>query len=131
MAGRDEHLLLDEVDAGDHFGHRMLDLQAGVHLHEEELVGPVSGHDELDRACAGVIHAARRIAGRGADSGPRCRVQQRRRRLFDHLLMPALQAALPFTEVHHVAETVGEHLHLDVSRVQHEALEEQRVVTEG
>jgi hypothetical protein len=39
--GRDAHLLLDEIYAGDHLGERVLDLQPGVHLHEEELVGPV------------------------------------------------------------------------------------------
>ena len=57
-------------------------------------------------------------------------VQQRRRRLLDDLLMPALQAALALAEVDDVAVAVGEHLHLDVPRHQHEPLEEQRVVAE-
>ena len=35
----DADLQLDQVEAGDHLGDRMFDLQAGVHLHEEELVG--------------------------------------------------------------------------------------------
>ena len=48
LPGGDAHLLFDKVDAGHHFGHRVLDLKAGVHLHEEEFVGPVSGDDELD-----------------------------------------------------------------------------------
>ena len=34
---RDEDLLADEVDPGGHLGHRMLDLDAGVHLQEGEL----------------------------------------------------------------------------------------------
>ena len=55
----------------------MLDLQAGVHLHEEELVGPVGGDDELDGARAGVVDAAGGVAGRGADARPGRRVQQR------------------------------------------------------
>ena len=130
LARRDPHLQLDEVDAGDHFGDRVLDLQAGVHLHEEELVGPVGGDDELDRAGAGVVDAARGVAGRGADAGAGRGVQQRRRRLLDDLLVAALQAALALAEVHDVAVAVGEHLHLDVPGVQHEPLEEQGVVTE-
>ncbi len=47
---RDAHLPLDEVVTGDQFGDRMFHLQPGVHLHEEELVGRVGGHDELDGA---------------------------------------------------------------------------------
>ena len=41
LAGGDAQLQLDEVEAGDQLGDRVLDLQAGVHLQEEELVGPV------------------------------------------------------------------------------------------
>ena len=69
LAGGDAHLQFDQVDAGDHLGDRVFDLQAGVHLHEEELVGTVGGDDELDGAGAGVVHAARGVAGRGADAG--------------------------------------------------------------
>ena len=130
LARGDAHLQFDEVDAGDHFGDRMLDLQTGVHLHEEELVGPVGGHDELDGARAGVVDAARGIAGRSADPRPRRRVQQRRRRLLDHLLVASLQAAFAFAEMDDVAVAVGEHLDLDVAGVQHESLEEQGVVAE-
>jgi hypothetical protein len=39
QAGRDPQLLLDQVDAVDQLGDRVLDLQAGVHLQEEELAG--------------------------------------------------------------------------------------------
>ena len=130
LARGDAHLPFDQVEAGDHFGDRVLDLQAGVHLHEEELVGPVGGDDELDGARAGVVHAARGVAGRGADAGPGRGVQQRRRRLLDHLLVAALQAAFALAEVDDVAVAVGEHLHLDVAGAQHESLEEQRVVAE-
>ena len=37
LARGDANLLLDQVDAGDHFGDRMLDLNAGVDLDEVEL----------------------------------------------------------------------------------------------
>ena len=48
FAGGDADHLLDEVDAGDQLGDRMLDLQSRVHLEEEE--GPVLAGHELDRA---------------------------------------------------------------------------------
>ena len=75
-------------------------------------------------------HAASGIAGGGADPGAGLGIEQRRRGLLDHLLMPALQAALPLPEVHHVAVRVGQHLHLDVPGAQHKPLQEQRVVAE-
>ena len=37
LAGRDEHLLAHDVDAGDGLRDRVLDLDAGVHLEEEVL----------------------------------------------------------------------------------------------
>ncbi len=74
---RDADLQLDQVDAGDHLGDRVLDLQAGVHLHEEELVGPVGGDDELDGARAGVVDAAGGVAGGRADARPGRGVEQR------------------------------------------------------
>ena len=77
LACRDADLQLDQVDAGDHLGDRVFDLQAGVHLHEEELVWPVRGDDELDGACAGVVHAAGGVARGGADARPGRRVEQR------------------------------------------------------
>ena len=42
----DEDLLLDQIDAGDHFGHRVLDLDASVHLNEVVLAVLID--DEFD-----------------------------------------------------------------------------------
>ncbi len=39
-AGRHDELPFDQVLAGDRLGDRMLHLQAGVHLHEEEACRP-------------------------------------------------------------------------------------------
>ena len=130
LARGDADLPLDEVEAGDQFGDRVLDLQAGVHLHEEELVGRVGGDDELDGAGAGVVDAARGVARGGADAGAGLGIQQRRRRLLDDLLVAALQAALTLAEVDHAAVRIGENLHLDVPGTLDEPLEEQRVVAE-
>ena len=60
-------LLLHDVDAGDHLGHRMLDLDARVHLDEVELAVLVQ---ELERAGAAVADLA---AGLGAALADRAR----------------------------------------------------------
>ncbi len=126
----DPHLPFDEVEARDHLGDGVFDLQAGVHLHEEELVGLVGGDDEFHGAGAGVVDAARSVAGCFTDAGAGGLVEQRRRRFLDDLLVATLQAAFAFAEVDDVAVTVGEDLHLDVARAQNETLEKQRVVAE-
>ena len=36
LARRDADHLLDQIDAGDRLGHRVLDLEAGVHFEEVE-----------------------------------------------------------------------------------------------
>ena len=99
LAGGDAQLLLDEVDAVDQLGHRVLDLQPRVHLEEEELAG-VAGRDELDRAGA-VVAARPRERDRGR-AHPRAQrgVDDGRRRLLDDLLVAALQRALALAEVH-------------------------------
>jgi hypothetical protein len=60
-AGGNADLLIDEIDAGDGFGDRVLDLQAGVHFDEIELAVFV---EELDGAGAAIFQLAH---GGGAD----------------------------------------------------------------
>ena len=47
FARRDSDLLLDHVDAGDHLGDRVLDLQPGIGLHEVEVSRLI--HQEFER----------------------------------------------------------------------------------
>ena len=60
-----------EVETGDAFGDRMLDLDARVHLQEMELA--VLGEEELDRPRADIADCARgshrRLAHAGAKLG--------------------------------------------------------------
>ena len=63
-AGGDLDLLVDEVDAGDHLGDGMLDLDAGVHLDEIELAVLV---EELDRADADIAELGHRARDDAAD----------------------------------------------------------------
>ena len=67
FAGGDPQLPFDEVDAGHHLAHRVLDLQAGVHLHEPETVSPQPVRridDEFDGASAGIFDGLGGLHGR-------------------------------------------------------------------
>ena len=134
LAGGDAELPFHQIEAGDRFGDRMLDLQPRVHLHEPEAAlfeaaGAVG--DEFDRAGAliagglgggdrGVAHAG---AQRGAHAG--------RGRLLDHFLMAALQGAIALVEMDSVAVAVGKNLHLDVARRGDVFLDQHAFVAEG
>ena len=131
LARRHPQLLLDEVEPGHQLGHRVLDLQAGVHLQEEALARPVGRHDELHGADPGVADAPRGLAGVPAD--PLARLAGRAgadgassmtfwcRRCSEHSRSPRWTT---------LAVRVGEHLHLDVARRRHVALDEEGVVAE-
>jgi hypothetical protein len=126
----DLDLPLDEVQSGHHFRHRVLDLQARVHLHEEELVRRLRGHDEFDGTGADIAARPCGLDGRSAHPFAGRLVQQHRRRLLDDLLVTTLKAALALTEVDHVAVRVRQHLNLDMPRRGDEPFHEQRVVAE-
>ena len=127
LAGGDRDLLADDVEAGDHLGDAVLDLDPGVHLEEEVLVADLHA---LDRAGAAVVDRERRVGGDLADPLAHLVVDVRARRLLDQLLVAALDRAVALAEVDHVAVRVGEHLDLDVARVLEVALEVDAVVGE-
>ena len=125
----DGELPLDQIEAGDRLGHRVLDLEARVHLHEAE--GAVAGDDELDGAG---IDVADRASGAHRGSGHRGtggRIDERRRGFLDDLLVAALHRALALEQVHAAAVLVAEDLDLDVARPFEEPLEQQASVAEG
>ena len=75
FAGRDPDHLLDEIDASNQLGDRVLDLQPRIHL--QEIKAAVLPGDELHRA-RGVV--ANRLGERDrllAHTGPRCFIEQR------------------------------------------------------
>ena len=125
---RDPELPLDQVLAGNHLGHRVLDLEPGVHLHEVEVVAAA---EELDRARAQIAAGLGRGHRRGAHLGAPRRAQPRRRRLLDHLLMAALDRAVALEEMQDVAAAVGEDLDLDVTRALQVGLDDDPVVAES
>ena len=118
LTAGDAQLPFDQIDPGDFLGHRMLDLQAGVHLHEEDAVGAQAFagiRDEFDRARALVIDCLGGAHGSGADFLARRLVHARRRGFLDHLLVAALEAAIALEQVDDIAVAVAEHLHLDMA----------------
>ena len=129
LAGRDADHLLDEIDAGDQLGHRMLDLEPRVHL--EEIEAAILPGDEFHRAGAVV---ADRLGERHrllAHLGARLRVEQRARRFLDDLLVAALDRAFALAEMDHVAVLVAQHLDFDVARIGDELLDEHAIVAEA
>ena len=118
----DAELLPHQVDPGDLFRDRVLDLQASVHL--EERHGSIGADQELAGAGA---HVADLL-----EDGLRCGVQQivlllreeRCGRLFDELLVTALQRAVARRDHHDVARGVCEALGLDVTRLVEVLLDE-------
>src|SRR5260370_10888470 len=114
LAGRHAQLRGHQVEAGNFFGDRMLDLQPRVHL--EEVEAALRVHEELERTRIDVSDGAR-----ARDRGIRqpalgLRLEVRRRRLLHELLMPPLDRALALVQVDDAALRVAEDLHLDVAR---------------
>ena len=127
----DADLRLDDVDAGDDLGHRVLDLDARIDLDEIELAG-VGIHQELDRAGAAIVRRRCRSAARSRTAPARCAsVEIRRRRALDHLLVAALDRAVALEQVHEIAVGVAEDLHLDVARPAHQLFEIDLVLAEA
>ena len=129
LAGGDAQLPLDEVLPGDHLGHRMLDLQPRVHLHEVEAAVLVG--DELDRAGADVADGARGRDRGLAHLAPARFGHAGRRRFLEHFLVTALHRAVALEQVHAAAVRVGEHLDLDVARTRDVLLDQHLVVAEA
>ena len=127
LAGGEADLLADEIDSGDQLGHRVLDLQPRVHLDEVELAVLI---EELDRAEAAIVQLAQRIDDHRAEPLALRRIERRRGRLLDHLLVSALQRAVALAQMDDVTAAVADHLHLDMARMVEEPLDIDPVVAE-
>src|SRR6185503_14506270 len=118
----DRDLGPDQVDAAGLLGDRVLELQPGVHLEERD--HPVQADEELDRTGADVPGRRTDVPRRGVDLRALLVGEERRRRLLDQLLVPALQRAVPGADDRDRAVLVGHHLRLDVPRLVQVALDE-------
>src|SRR5690606_28677987 len=110
-------------------GHRVLDLDAGVHLDED--VVAVAVEEELHGAGVAVADLPGEAYGVVADAVAQGGVEVRRGGEFDDLLVAALHGAVPLEEVHDGALAVGEDLHLDVAGLDDGLLQEDGRVAEG
>ena len=111
----DQDLLAHEVEPRHRLGDRVLDLDAGVHLHEE--IVALAREQTLDRPGRAVARRTGGVDRDPPDPGPELVVDGRRRGLLDELLVPTLDRAVPLAEMDHVPVRVGEDLHLDVPRI--------------
>ncbi len=128
--GRDVQLQLDDVQAGRHLRHRVLDLQAGVDLQEgEQLLGRLV--EELDRARSDIAGRPHQRDGGLPQRGVLLPGQRRGAGLLDELLVAPLHRAVPHPGRPHVAVLVGDDLHLDVAAPLHQPLHEHHRVAEG
>ena len=128
IARRHPDHLFDQIDTGDEFRHRVLDLKPGVHLEKVEIL--VAVDDELDGPGAGIADGFRKCAGLFAHGFAGCLVKKRAWRLFDDFLISALDRTLPLAKIDAIAMSVGQHLDFDVPRLRHEFLDEDPVVAE-
>ena len=128
LARRDADLLLDDVDPSDHFGHRVLDLDACVHFDEVELTFLV---EILESASPSIADLAAGLDAALADARALLRRKLGCRGLLHDLLVPSLHGAIALAEIDRVPVPVGEHLHLDVSRVLEVLFEIDGGVAEG
>ncbi len=128
FAAGDANLPGDQVEAGDGLRDRVLDLQTGVHFHEEEFATGIQQEfhgasadvaDGLGRLHRGFAHGTAQLGGQAGGRG-----------LFDHLLMAALDRAVALVEVQAVAVLVGEDLDFHMARLEHVFLDQHARVTE-
>src|SRR5258706_2257936 len=99
----DAQLPFHQIDACDQLGHGMLDLQAGIHLDEENVL---SVGNKLDGAGTGIIHRGGGPARGGAYRPALRGVKGRGRGFLDYLLMPPLQGTFTLEQRHQIAVTV-------------------------
>ena len=97
---------MDDVDARDGLRDGVLHLESRVHLEESERA--VSEQQELDGPRTHVASRQRDRAGRLSETGPKVGGHRGRGRFLGHLLVAALQRAVP------LAEGVSQDLDLDV-----------------
>ena len=111
----------------------MLDLQPRVHFHEPDAVSAQafrSVGDKLDGPCADIIDSLGRAHGGGADRFARCLVHAGGWCFLDHLLVAALQRAIPLEQVDDIAVGIAEHLHFNMARIGDPFFEQHLIIAE-
>src|SRR5471032_605375 len=129
LTGGDAQHAFDQIQPGDHFGDRMLDLQTGIDLEEIKFIA-CGVINKFDGTGAAIIHRLAQLHGGAMQGFTTGRWQIRRRGFFYYFLVAALQGTVAFAERHHAAFTVAKNLHFDVAGAIHKALEKDTRVAE-
>ena len=114
FTGGDADHLFNKIKTGDQFGHRMFNLQAGIHFQKIEIAFGIdnkfnrSGTVIINRHCQPNGLLAHGLAGAG--------VQKRRWGFFDHLLIAPLDRAFAFVQMDAMAMLVSQHLNFNMPR---------------
>src|SRR3989338_2345164 len=87
LIGGNANLLLPDVNAGNHFGDRVVHLDAGIHFDEVKLVVL---EQEFERARTAITDLAAGFGAAFADLVAQARIEQWSGRFLDDLLVAAL-----------------------------------------
>ena len=111
LAVRNTNLLTNEVDAGDHFRHRVLDLDPRIHLDEVEISILI---EEFHRARAAIAHFLDCLGDNRADFLALSLIEGGRGRFLEYFLVSALQRTIALPQVTDIAMRVGDQLDFDM-----------------
>ena len=128
MALGDENLGPHDVEAGNNFRDRMLNLDTRVHLDEEPFVA-IEIVEKLHRARVVIFDGSGEIGGGFTELPHDVFRQAITRGDFDDLLVTPLHGAVPLVEVDYVTVFVAKNLHLDVLCVLDILFEKHRRIT--
>ena len=128
LTGRDAQLVGDQVASRHEFRDRVLHLQTSVHLEECRPAAVVD--EEFAGAGTHVVDRTGEHQRRIAQTSPQLGIDAGRRGLLEHLLVPPLDRAVTFAELHAGPMGIEQHLDLDVAAAFEEALQDQPVIAE-
>ena len=115
LATRNANLFLHDIDPRAHLSDRMFHLNAGVHLKEIEV--QVLVDQKLHRTSIAIADGLAQTDSCVKHLLTFSLRQGWRWRLFDDLLVTALDRAFAFMQMNHITKMVGQHLHLDMTRI--------------
>src|SRR5256712_360742 len=129
LAGGDAEAGGDEIDAGQHLRHGVLDLDACIHLDEvEATAGRLE--DELDGAGVAIPDLAHEREGGVAHARAKGRRHRGRGSFLEQLLVAPLERAIALTQMDCGAFSVGQDLDLHVAHTLEEAFGVERGIAE-
>src|SRR6266481_10027631 len=128
-ASRQQDLRFHQINAGDHLGDRMLDLDSRIHLNKVQAA--VFIHQELYGAGVDVTNFRERLFQLLSDICAHGLGHARGRRFFQQFLVTPLNAAFALAQADHVAMGVSQHLKFNMARALNELLHVKIAVAEG